>query len=173
MTTEPSISNTNCLTLSVVINLHKELIHAGCGKMLAVMCTRVYWKQMTKQVAEFIKRCRICHFKHLKNNKYPQMCVKPPLGPGLRFAIDCWTGGGQSALTVINLHSQYPFAKPLPDKSAKSVCNAQQNILAFMCKPLEILSDNWGEFVNDSMSRLLDELQINIGSIQPSHKWNC
>ena len=82
------------LTLSILINLHKELNHPGRDKMLAVLRTRVYWKKLSSQVAEFVAGCRICQHRHLKNAVYRQMRIKPPRGPGIRLAIDCWSGEG-------------------------------------------------------------------------------
>jgi hypothetical protein len=149
-----------CLALSVVVNLHKELKHASRDKMLAALRTRVYWKKMDHHVSEFVKGCRICQFRHLSNNQYRQMRIKPPTGPGIRLAIDCWSAGGGTALTAIDLHSNYPFAEPLLNKEAKSVCDALQNILSYIRSPLEIISDNGGEFCNEMFSRLLKERNI-------------
>ena len=155
------------LTLSILINLHKELNHPGRDKMLAVLRTRVYWKKLSSQVAEFVAGCRICQHRHLKNAVYRQMRIKPPRGPGIRLAIDCWSGGGCTALTAIDLHSSYPFAEPIPDKRAQSVCNALQNILSYMRKPLEILSDNGPEFVNETFKQLMTERDIKHRTVAP------
>ena len=143
------------LWLSVVLNLHKELAHAGRDKMMAALRSRVYWKGMDRSVAAFVKGCKVCQFRQLKSNTYRQMRVKPPRGPGIRLAVDVWSCSYGSLLTAIDLHSQYPFAEVIDDKSASSVCNAMQNILAAIRSPLEILTDNGGEFCGHKFQNLL------------------
>jgi hypothetical protein len=149
-----------CLTLSVILNLHKELKHAGRDKMLAVLRTRVYWKHMNTNVAEFVKGCRICQFRHLKNNKYQQMRIKPPRGPGLKLAVDVWSSEGKSALTCICMHSSYPFAEQIPNKESSTVCNALQNILSYIRSPVEIVTDNGGEFTSNLFTELMKSRNI-------------
>jgi hypothetical protein len=128
--------------------------------MVMAMKTRVYWKGMDRQVMEFVKGCRVCQFRQLKNNKFKNIRIKPPAGPGVRLAIDCWSGGGGMALTAIDLHSNYPFAEQIENKEASTICNAFQNMLAYMRTPTEVLSDNGGEFQNELFSRLMKERNI-------------
>ena len=123
--------------------------------MMAALRSRVYWKGMDRSVAAFVKGCKVCQFRQLKSNTYRQMRVKPPRGPGIRLAVDVWSCSYGSLLTAIDLHSQYPFAEVIDDKSASSVCNAMQNILAAIRSPLEILTDNGGEFCGHKFQNLL------------------
>jgi len=122
---------------------------------------------MNTHVSEFVKGCKICHFRQLQNSKYRHMRIAPPKGPGIRLAIDCWSCGGVTALTAIDLHSQYPFAEELPNKEALTICNALQNILSYMHTPLEILSDNGGEFVNEHFTKLMKERNIHHRTTAP------
>ncbi len=120
----------HALHLSVLVNIHKELGHPGRDKMIAIL------------------------------NAHPMICIQPQVGPGLRLVVDVWSIDGCMALTAIDLHSQYPFAEPLQDKSATQVCTALQNILAYMRTPQEILSDNGSEFKNKDFARLLKSRNI-------------
>ena len=151
-----------CMQLSVIWNLHKELQHAGRDKMLAALRTRVYWRHMTRQVAEFVKGCRVCQFRHLTSNKYRQLRVTPPKGPGIRMAIDCWSieGGAQLFLTAIDLHSQYPYAEQIQSHHAENIIEALSKIFSYFRPPLEILSDNGSEFKNDKVERYLKDMGI-------------
>ncbi len=148
------------LRLSVLVNIHKELVHPGQDKMIAVLKPRVFWKGMVKQIAQFVMGCRVCQLGKLKRDAHPMIRIQPPVGPGLRLAVDVWSIDGCMALTAIDLHSQYPFAEPLQDKSATQVCTALQNILAYMRTPQEILSDNGSEFKNKDFARLLKSCNI-------------
>ena len=148
------------LQLTVVVNLHKELLHAGRDRMLSTLKQRVYWKRMDKQVAAFVQGCQICRYKRLAADKHPLIHIKPPLGPGKRLAIDCWECGGYIALTGICLHSQYPFAVEIADKQGSTVASALQDILAMCRDPTEILSDNGPEFMCKEMRELLEARHI-------------
>ncbi len=148
------------LRLSVLVNIHKELVHPGWDKMIAVLKPWVFWKGMVKQITQFVKGCRVCQLGELKRDAHRMIRIQPPVGPGLRLAVDVWSIDGCMALTAIDLHSQYPFAEPLQDKSATQVCTALQNILAYMRTPQEILSDNGSEFKNKDFARLLKSCNI-------------
>ena len=156
-----------CLQLSVVLSLHKELNHAGRDKMLAAMKTKVHWKQMSRHTADFVRGCRICQHRNLKANEYKQIRIKPPSAPGIRLAIDTWSGGGGIALTAMDLHSCYPFAEEIPNKEALTICDAMQNILAGIRNPLEIISDNGTEFRNDHFKKLMKSRGIQHTFVAP------
>ena len=128
--------------------------------MIAVLKPRVFWKGMVKQIAQFVKGCRVCQLGKLKRDAHPMIHIQPPVGPGLWLAVDVWSIDGCMALTAIDLHSQYPFAEPLQDKSVTQICTALQNILAYMRTPQEILSDNGSEFKNKDFTRLLKSRNI-------------
>jgi hypothetical protein len=150
------------LTLSVVKNTHDELGHAGKNRMLAALAPKVYWKNMRKHVSEFVNGCRLCVFRHLKESKRPPIRIKPPLGPGKRLAVDVWSGGGGTGkcLTAMCMHSMYPFARPIDDKKADSIRDAMLDILAEVGEPVEILSDNGGEFASEAFQTLLKDRKI-------------
>jgi hypothetical protein len=151
-----------CLILSVVKNTHEELGHAGKNRMLAALVPKVYWKGMRRHVSEFVRGCRMCVFRHLRESKRPPIRIKPPLGPGKRLAVDVWSGGGGQGkcLTAMCMHSMYPFVKQIDDKKEDSIRDAMLEILAEAGEPVEILSDNGGEFVSESFQTLLRDRKI-------------
>jgi transposase InsO family protein len=158
------------LALTVLLNLHKELCHAGRDKMLAVLYTRVYWKKMRVQTAEFVKGCRICQYRHLANSKYPAIRIKPPSGPGLRVAVDCWSGDrhGITLLTAIDLFSQYPYAKIIPSKTSRHVVRAFMEIYTDMPTIRCVLCDNGSEFTSDDFKSLLRSRGIRQDFLGPN-----
>ena len=66
-----------------------------------------------------------------------------------------WECGGGIALTAMDLHSMYPFAVQIPDKTGQSIA-----ILSQMPDPVEILSDNGPEFRSQVFTKLLEEQHI-------------
>ena len=147
------------LTLTVIASVHKELHHAGRDKMVFALRSRCYWKNMYRNISDFVRNCTICQRQGLKANQYKRLSIKPPAGPGARLAIDLWKCEYGMCLTAIDLFSQYPFAEVIEDGKSLTVCNALQNIFSFVT-PREILSDNGGEFISDDFAQLMKHRNI-------------
>ena len=158
------------LRASIVWNTHVELLHTGRDKLLAALKPRVYWPRMQQQIAAMVRGCEICHCKRLaKEDQHSSVHVKPPLGPGKRLALDLWSCGPGKCLTAICMHSQYPFAEIVDDKKGKTVTNAFQNILSYVSDPVEILTDNGGEFISKEFKALCEAKHIKQVFSAPYH----
>ena len=158
----------SALQLSVVYNMHKELQHAGRDRLMDALRLKVYWKKMYTHVDQLVKGCKLCEFAKLKQNQHKYITVTPPPRPGYRIAIDLWSFGTHgTALTAIDLLSQYPFAVEVPNKTAKAATSALQDVLAFFRSPKEIISDNGKEFNNEMMKQMCKERGINLRFIAP------
>ena len=156
----------NSLILSVIVNTHKELKHAGRDTMIRALRTRCYWKGLHKHVKEFVRNCKICQRVKIKANEYSQLRIKPPAGPGVRMAVDLWKCSHGTCLTAIDLYSQYPYAVSISDARAETVCDAMQEIFTSV-QPLEIISDNGPEFKSFLFAELLTERKIKHIRIAP------
>ncbi len=155
------------LVLTVLVNLHRELQHAGRDRMIAAIVPRLYWKRIHKTVANFVRGCQVCQYRHLKDAKFPFVRVSPPSGPGFRMALDLWSGGGGVLLTALDTHSQYPFAEPIPNKTSAAVTNAFLNILSYFRTPNEIVTDNGAEFRGPEFQDLVRKLNIKQTFLAP------
>jgi len=149
------------LQLTVLVNLHKELGHGGRDKMMSTLQKRLYWKGMSKQVREFVRGCKVCNFRHLVPDVRKPIRIKPPVGPGIRLALDIWSAKQYHALTAMCLHSMYPFVVPIKDKTAEEVCDKFQTILSCMRTPREVLTDNGPEFTSGRFKELCEQRGIN------------
>ena len=111
--------------------------------------------------------CPQCQLKNIKKDSYPFKHDKPGIKPWRRLAIDIagsgygrTPDGNVAVLTAICTHSQYPFAEPIPDKTAASVCSALSKILSTVTSCTHILSDNGPEFKSKELEDLLRPLGI-------------
>ena len=147
------------LILTVISSVHKELQHAGRDKVVSVLRSRCYWKNMHRHIAEFVKNCTFCQRQGVKSNEYRQMRIRPPAGPGVRLAVDLWKCAHGMCLTAIDLFSQFPFAEVIEDARSVTVCNALQNIFQYVT-PKEILSDNGPEFISQHFAALMESRKI-------------
>ncbi len=155
------------LGFTAIFSVHIELLHPGMNKMLETLRRRVYWKGMAKQIRDFVSGCPTCQIKVMRQDSYSMKHDDPPLRPWMRMAIDiAGAGYGPSprgnvaVLTALCLHSQYPFAVPIPDKKASSVVRALSSILGQVTTCKEILSDNGLEFRSKEVESYLAGLGI-------------
>ncbi len=65
----------------------------------------------------------------------------------VRLAVDLWMCEFGTALTAMDLHSQYPFIVFLKDKTSEETARPLSEILAGIATPWEILLDNSKEFM--------------------------
>ena len=162
------------LGLSVIASVHTELMHPGNNKMIDSLRFRVYWKGMAKQIRQFVSGCPTCMLRTLKQDSYPLKHDNPPSGPWKRMAMD-FAGSGygetkdgnKAVLTVICLHSQYPYAVPVKDKTAASAVVALNSVLSQVSSCQELLSDNGPEFASEEMKRYLEGLSVKHRTTAP------
>ena len=126
-----------------------------------------YYPGMTAEIKRKIKTCSSCLAKARVNNKD---CVYRPRKsgfPGERLNVDLvgplpqTPQGNRYILTIEDSFSRFCQAVPIPNKESKTVADAliDRHVCCFGC-PLEILSDQGGEFVNKTWKELCRRLEI-------------
>ena len=145
------------LVATVLVNTHLELLHPGQDKMLSVLQPRVYWKSIRKDVDRLVWDCEPCQIKMLRPLLLQNLGVDPPHKLMVRLVVDLWMCEFGTALTAIDLHSQYPFIVFLKDKTLEETAQALSEILAGIATPQEILSDNSKEFTGKEFWEVLSK----------------
>ena len=156
------------LGLTAIVSVHLELLHPGENKMVEALRRRVYWRGMNRQIKRYVAGCSVCQLKNLKADSYPFKHSDPEKsGPWVRLAVDiAGSGFGPSkrgnvaVLTAMCMHSQYPFAIPIPDKTSQSVINALTTILNQVNVCRKVLSDNGPEFTAKDFQKFLKAQDI-------------
>jgi hypothetical protein len=157
------------LRLTVVVNTHLENGHPGRDRMMQLLRTKVFWKNMLQQVTQFVRGCGVCRAKTIKPDTYPLIHVTPPFGPGMRIAADCWSASpNHHYLTAIDMHSMWPWIERVENKDAKCVKQAFLNIFASTREPVEILTDNGPEFRNKEVDQFFKSLKVHHRTTLPN-----
>lgn len=150
------------LGLTAIVSVHLELSHPGETAMIETLKSRVYWKGMSKDVRAFVRGCPTCQIKTVKKDSYSYKHDEPPRKPWVRLAVDLagqgygrTPDGNVAVLTAICMHSQYPFAEPIKDKTAQSVAQAMMKILSTVSTCSLILSDNGPEFTSKEFAQIM------------------
>ncbi|KAH7704917.1 gagpol and env protein precursor, partial [Aphelenchoides avenae] len=148
---------------SVYDQYHSGLFggHSGWYKTIQFMEKYVYWPKMRQDIRKWAKECFTCA--HLNKKRI----AVPPLKPIIArktyetvgidvFSLSQTTSGNEHVVTVIDLHSKFCRAYPVPDKTAATIakCLWEKWCLEECRKPSSVLSDRGGEFVNEIIAEI-------------------
>ncbi|XP_036340243.1 uncharacterized protein LOC118749545 [Rhagoletis pomonella] len=105
--------------------------HCGNKKLYAKLRTKYYWKNMTRDIAKFVKSCEKCLLNKVKPKTKENLVLTPtPCEPFDVAVIDTIgplpesINGNRFAVTIICDLSKYLVTIATPDKSAKTVASA-------------------------------------------------
>ena len=147
-----------------------EGCHLGMEKTFYKVSERYYWKGMSVDIKEYIRRCHECQTTNKKTKTTPaeMQPVEVPKGAWKKIAIDLIgpfndsngqplsSKGFRYVLTVVDYFSNYLEAFPLRRKLASEVT---ENLFYLFCRqgvPLELISDNGGEF-NSLLTSVIEQ----------------
>ncbi len=140
---------------TVLVSTHLELLHPGQDKMMNILKPQVYWKTMCKDMDSLVRDCKPCCIKTLHPLLLQNLGVDPPHKPMMRLAVDLWICKFGTTLTVIGLHSQYPFIVFIKDKTLEETARVLSEILVGIATPQKILLDNSKEFMGKEFQEVL------------------
>ncbi|XP_051173560.1 uncharacterized protein LOC127289595 [Leptopilina boulardi] len=154
----------------IIAEAHEGILGGHYSKDITVQKIRnmTNWPNITKDVEDFIKTCDLCQ--RFKQNERKQEYYEEsdiPEGPNDKISIDIvgplneTTSGNKYILVIQDFLTRYVHLESLKDKSATLVIDAMwKGYLKTNGKPLEILTDNGKEFINNEFSDLMTELKI-------------
>lgn len=124
-----------------VLNLIHEG-HAGICKCIRKARQLFYWPGLTKDINDFVLKCRTCE-KFRAANKHDNLL--PHSIPSRRYAkvgTDILDFSGKYYLVIIDYFSHWLEILPLSDKTSTSVINAFQEAFTRFGYPEEVIADN-------------------------------
>ena len=131
---------------------------------------------MNKDIRKYITQCALCYREKTKVQVYPLQMTEIPECPFDKIAMDLVTecktssSGNKHILTIIDHHTGWPEAFPIPNKLADTIVSTfiNQYLLIHIC-PRYILSDNGMEFKSHLMDQVLQQLRIECIFSAPYH----
>lgn len=135
--------------------------HTGSKKMYAKLRANFYWKNMTKDIAKFIKSCENCKLnKHAQYTKEEMVITETPVEPFDSLIIDLigpltTSNGKLYIVTIICDLTKYLVCVPTNDKTAKAVAQAIFHKFYLVYGPMKsIRTDRGTEFTNELIKEL-------------------
>ncbi len=164
----------------IIKKLHDDAIfggHVGQKKLYAKIRSNFYWKNMTKDIAKYVKECSKCQLNKVKNShKEGMKIIDTPSKAFERVIIDTIgpfcksTYGNQYAVTIICDLTKYLVTVPIPSKEAKVIATAiLENFILIYGLMKNIRTDCGTEYRNDILKELLELLKIKHDFSTPYH----
>lgn len=166
--------------LKLIQKFHDDKIfggHQGIHKVYSKLKEVYTWKNMHKDISNFISKCPQCQLNKPKNKlKEPMIITDTPSAPFQKISIDTigplfqTRNGNTCAVTAMCELTKYLISIPIPDKKAETVAKAIVNNIVLTHGPPEIiLTDKGTEYVNSIFKDIAKFLNIELKTSTPYH----
>ena len=151
----------------VIQQYHDHNGHMGIHKTYATISQKYYWPNSYRDMVTYINGCIPCQQRSLQAKQVPMQEISLAPYPFAKVSIDISgpypksISGNKYIIGFIDHYSGWPEAFASPDKTPESVLTFLLNdvIPAHGC-PLQIVTDNGGEFVDKKFRDTLQEMNI-------------
>lgn len=163
--------------------------HCGQKKLYAKIRSEYYWPNMTKDIAQFVRTCKICKLnKHKPYTKEPMIITETPQKPFDIVEIDTIGplikshNGNTYAITIICQLTKYIVSIPIPNKQSKTIAKAIfENFILIYGPMRRAISDRGTEYKNETIEELFKLLNIEykystayhhqtVGTVERNHR---
>lgn len=163
--------------------------HAGQKRLYAKIRSSYKWKNMTRDIAKYIKNCRNCSINKPKiKTKEPMVLTNTPSSAFHTIIVDTigpfpsTTNQAKYAVTIICDLSKFLIIVPIPNKEAKTIARVLLENCFLTFGPVKVIRTDMGtEYMNSVVSALTDLLKIkhhhstayhheSLGTVERSHK---
>lgn len=142
--------------------------HAGQKKLYSKLRARYYWKNMTKDIANYVKNCKRCTFaKHQQRTREKMTITSTPIQSFEEVVIDTVgplpksPNGNVYIVTAMCELTKYLIAIPIGDKSANTLADAIFKKVILTHGPMKRLKSDCGtEYKNRVVGDLCKLLNV-------------
>lgn len=166
--------------LSILSTYHNDPLYGGhCGqkKLYAKIRNDFYWKNLTRDIATYIRDCKTCQLNKPKPaNREPMTITPTPQRPFDVVIIDTIGpiskshAGNQYAVTMMCDLTKFLVSVAIPNKTAREVAKAIfENFILIYGPMKELRSDMGTEYRNELVSELCKLMAIKQSMSTPHH----
>ena len=173
------------IKMAVIKQYHNDNGHMGINRTFDALILKYYWPNMYKELYNYANNCVTCQTRILKKIQPPLQETDIPPYPFAMIGLDL-SGPYPKSLSVnryiigfVDWYSGWCEAFVGPDKTAENVVHLLiDEIIPRFGTPLEIVTDNGMENVNQSMKHTLETFKIkhittSIAHPQSNSKEEC
>ena len=165
----------HCFRRRALHGVHDEVGHLGRERTLALLQDRFYWPRMSKDTAEYVKRCSPCICRKTPTNQHAPLVSILTSQPLELLCTDFLKlepseGGVQDILVITDHFTRFAQAIPCSSQSAKATAKALYD--TFICHygfPLRLHSDQGRNFESSIIQELCKLCGIEKSRSTPYH----
>ncbi len=167
-----------CMQQAILVEIHSSdhAAHVGIEKSYEKARPRYYWKNMYKDLVQFIERCTKCQTRKLRPIRAPLQEMPIPQYPFQIIGIDLCgpypetPEGARYVFTVTDHFSSWPEAYPINNKSAQTIAAILlEKVIPTHSCPNLIISDRGTEFNNSLVQLITEKMRVSHIRTSPYH----
>ena len=143
--------------------------HPGIMKMKNIARQVVWWPSIDKNLANKVQRCETCQLNQKSPSSAPLHTWEWPKKPWARIHIDHAAWEGKTILIVVDAHSKWIEAIPVPSTSSAATIKVLRYLFASQGIPELIFSDNGTSFTSDEFKQFVTRNGIRHRTSSPYH----
>lgn len=157
-----------CLKRAVLQCYHDQDGHADSCRTLAKIQKRYHWKQMAKDIADYVKGCESCQRYNCPTGVqtrtlYPRYPSKAPFEQVALDHVGPINTGDPNRyfITAIDLTTRFIVTRPVPDKSTEHLLKfIEEEIVQSFGTPRVLITDNDKVMISRSAQKYLSDRHI-------------
>lgn len=122
--------------------------HQGVQRTLAIARDHVFWLNMSKDITDFIKKCRICETTQRSNTKEPMIVKVIPIYPFQIIASDLFKYQVNDYLLIADSYSGFFDFKKLNHTTSKEIIEHLKSWFAIHGIPAKLETDNGPQYAS-------------------------
>ena len=171
--------------MAVIKQYHDDNGHMGIEKTFDTLRHKYYWPNMYKELYEYVNNCVTCQFRSLQKIQPPLQETDIPPYPFAKNGLDLSVpypksvSGNRYIIGFVDWYSGWCQVFVVPDKTAESAAHLLiDEIIPRFGMPLEIVTENGTENVNQTMKHTLETFEIkhittSVAHAQSNSKVEC
>ena len=173
------------IKMAVIKQYHDDNGHMGIDKTFEALRLKYYWPNMYKELYKYVNNCVTCQTQNLKKIQPPLQETDIPSYPFVQIGLDLSgsyskrLSGNRYIIGFVEWYSGWCEAFAVPDKTAENVAPLLiDETIPRLGTPLEIVTDNGMENVNQTMKHTLETFKIkhittSVAHSQSNSKVEC
>eukprot|EP00745_Piridium_sociabile_P008697 TRINITY_DN158_c0_g1_i1.p1 TRINITY_DN158_c0_g1~~TRINITY_DN158_c0_g1_i1.p1 ORF type:complete len:1374 (-),score=188.80 TRINITY_DN158_c0_g1_i1:1054-5175(-) len=160
----------------VIEQYHDGNGHMGIDKTYDTLQQKYFWADMYRGLYEYVGKCTVCQARVMRQKQAPVQEMDAPPYPFAKVSLDL-SGpypqsltGNKYIVAFVDHYTGWPEAYAVPDKRADTIMQLlTEKIIPRHSCPLQLVTDNGTENVNQTMRETLEELNIDHVTTSPYH----
>lgn len=143
--------------------------HTGTDKMKARASSVMFWPNMSADIKQFCRNCKVCQTHQARNQKMPLLSHDVPNLPWETVGVDLFHYGGREFAVMVDFYSFFFEIRELRHTTANALKTWCAQVFSVHGLPQNLHSDNGPPFSSAEFKEFLAKLDIVPITSSPYH----